>query len=97
MSRFLPQALLAFMLWTMFPIVHGAPIAWQTPFNISDVSDISTNGTLIEAKNATNNNASPTVSVDGEMITFEDMEFGIGAAAGNFYTGDGGDSGNADL
>ncbi|MCH1507256.1 MAG: lamin tail domain-containing protein [Verrucomicrobiales bacterium] len=97
MSRFLPQALLAFLLWTMFPIVHGAPIAWQTPFNISDVSDISTNGTLIEAKNATNNNASPTVSVDGEMITFEDMEFGIGAAAGNFYTGDGGDSGNADL
>ncbi len=78
--------------------IHSAPVTWQAPFNITDVNGIDTSGTHVEAKNATNDGTSPTVNVGGENITFQGMNFGVSATStGTYFTGGGGDTGNADL
>ncbi|MDB4451505.1 hypothetical protein N9131_00640, partial [bacterium] len=51
-------------------VLKGAEITWQAPFNITSVDSIDTNGTLVDAVNATSGGDSPTVNVGGENITF---------------------------
>ena len=76
----------------------AAPITWQTPFNLTSTDEIDTTGTLVEAKNATSDGRSPTVSVGDEDITFEAVAIGpSNTATGTFFTGGGGDSGDAQL
>ena len=89
---------LSLALWVFSVTAEAAPITWGAPFNISSVNDIDTNGTLVEAKNATNDGNSPTVNVGGELITFNAMTFGVNiTGTSNFYTGGGGDTGDANL
>ena len=52
------------------PALQGAEITWQAPFNITSVDSIDTNGTLVDAINATRGGGSPTINFGGESITF---------------------------
>ncbi|MDA7868764.1 hypothetical protein N9B28_03050, partial [bacterium] len=78
--------------------LQSAEVTWQAPFNITSVNSIDTNGTLVDAVNATSGGDSPTVNVGDENITFNAN--GIGPAntnTGTFFTGGGGNTGNASL
>lgn len=78
--------------------LSGAEITWQAPFNITSVSSIDTSGTLVTAVNATSGGDSPTVNLGGENILFSSNNIGpSGTGTGTFFTGGGGDTGNADL
>ena len=78
--------------------LQSAEVTWQAPFNITSVNSIDTDGTLVDAVNATSGGDSPTVNVGDENITFNAN--GIGPAntnTGTFFTGGGGNTGNASL
>lgn len=79
-------------------VLKGAEITWQAPFNITSVDSIDTNGTLVDAVNATSGGDSPTVNVGGENITFTAEAIGpSNTNTGTFFTGGGGNTGNASL
>lgn len=82
-----------------FPLVlSGAEITWQSPFNITSVNSIDTNGTLVSAINATGGSDSPTVNVGGENITFTASNIGpANTNTGTFFTGGGGTTGDTNL
>ncbi|MEN8773669.1 MAG: lamin tail domain-containing protein, partial [Akkermansiaceae bacterium] len=78
--------------------LQGAEITWQAPFNITSVDSINTNGTLVDAVNATSGGDSPTVSVGGENITFTAGSIApSNTSSGTFFTGGGGNTGNTNL
>ncbi|MGB0326036.1 MAG: lamin tail domain-containing protein [Akkermansiaceae bacterium] len=90
--RFLAPAIV------MLPFSKAAEIDWQAPFNITSVNSIDTNGTLLQAVNATTDGNSPTVTVAGEAILFSGSPIGpANTNTGSFFTGGGGDTGNANL
>ena len=80
------------------PALQGAEITWQAPFNITSVDSIDTNGTLVDAINATRGGGSPTVNFGGENITFTANAIGpSNTGNGTYFTGGGGNTGNANL
>ena len=68
--RFLAPAIV------MLPFSKAAEIDWQAPFNITSVNSIDTNGTLLQAVNATTDGNSPTITVAGEAILFSGSPIG---------------------
>ena len=88
--------------WVWLMIVAGglsaAPITWEEPFNLTNVSGLSTEGRLVRAVNATRDAVSPTVMAGAEAIPFQAEGLGpSGVGTGTYFTGDGGDSGDANL
>jgi len=78
--------------------LSAAPITWGAPFNITSDADIDTNGTHVAAVNATNDSNGPIVSVGGVNIPFTGSQIGPASTnTGTFFTGGGGDTGNANL
>ena len=92
-----PYALLAAVL--LIPsALHAAPVTWQAPFNLTNVSGISTAGTLVRAVNATTDATAPVVTVGAEAITFQPVSLGpSGTGTDTYFTGDGGDTGDVNL
>ncbi|CAN5336996.1 hypothetical protein BH23VER1_BH23VER1_02640 [soil metagenome] len=80
------------------PSAYPAPISWDPPLDMAAATDIDSTGFLVEAKNATSGGDSPTVDTGTEAIPFQAMDFGVNATGtGTFFTGDGSDTGNAEL
>ena len=78
--------------------LHAAPVTWQVPFNLTNVSGIATNGTLVRAVNATTDASAPVMTVGAEAITFQPVSLGpSGVGTGTYFTGDGGDTGDVNL
>lgn len=76
----------------------AAPIAWETPFNLTDVSGLDPSGTLVRAVNATTDAESPVVTAGAESIAFQPESLGpSGVGTGTYFTGDGGDTGDVNL
>jgi hypothetical protein len=95
-NLFFPIALLTIAL--LVSHLTAAPITWGTPFNITTVGDIDTNGTLVAAKNATCDSNSPVVSVNGEDINFDAMTFGVSiTSTQGYFTGGGGNTRSTNL
>ncbi len=77
---------------------NAAEITWQAPFNITSVNDLATNGTLTVAVNANGDGDNTTVTVGDESILFSAIAIGpSNTSTGTFYTGGGGDTGDANL
>ena len=59
--------------------LHAAPVTWQAPFNLTNVSGISTGGTLVRAVNGTTDANAPVyidigpagVSIKGPIVTIK--------------------------
>jgi hypothetical protein len=76
----------------------AAQIDWQPPFNITSVNNIDTSGTLVGAVNAVSGGGNVTVNVGGENILFTPSPIGpANTNTGTFFTGGGGDTGDANL
>jgi hypothetical protein len=82
----------------LLQLAPAAQIDWQEPFNITSVDNLDTSGTLVAAVNATSGGDSFTVNVGGENILFAPSPLASGNTnTGTFYTGGGGDTGDANL
>ncbi len=77
---------------------HAAEITWEAPSNLTSVNGLATDGTLVIAVNANGDGDNTTVTVGGESILFSALAIGpSNTSTGTFYTGDGGDTGDANL
>lgn len=94
MIRISRQLLLSASLATS---IFSAPITWQAPFNITSDSDIDTSGTHVAAINNVNGGGNVSVTVGAETIVFTPQQISPSVASGTFFTGGGGNTGNADL
>ena len=82
----------------LIPNLPAAEISWDAPFNITSDSDIDTSGTLVTAVNNVSGAGSTSVTVGGETIVFTHDQISPSVSStGTFFTGGGGDTGNADL
>jgi len=91
-----PHFPLAFVLSASF--LSAAEITWQPTFNLTNASQVNTDGTLVKAVNATSGGDSPTVNIGGENILFSAEAIAPNNTnTGTFFTGGGGDSGNSQL
>lgn len=82
----------------LLSVSRSAEITWQPPFNLTSADLLDTSGNLVRAVNATGDDDSPAVILAGEPISFEASPLGPNNTdTSNFFTGDGGDTGNSDL
>ncbi|YCM46550.1 lamin tail domain-containing protein [Verrucomicrobiaceae bacterium 227] len=80
------------------PSLTGAEISWDPPFNLTNANQLDTTGTLVSAVNVTGDSNNQTVTVGGEAILFSGDDIApSNTNTGNFFTGDGGDTNNAQL
>ena len=89
----------AFLAASFYPsLLQASPIVWKEPFNLTNVSGLSTSGTLVRAVNATTDGNSPVVMVGSESIPFQAVNLGpSGTGTDVYFTGDGGDTGDVNL
>ena len=71
--------------------LSAAEITWQATFNLTNANQVSTDGTLVKAVNATSGGDSPTVNIGGENILFSAEDIApSNTNTGTFFTGGGG-------
>ncbi len=86
------------LLTSMAGELPAARISWEAALNLTQVSDLITGGRLVRAVNVTRDAISPTVTAGAETIVFEAEALGpLGVGTGNYFTGDGGDTGDENL
>ncbi len=99
-SHLVPVGFALFLLHLGGGRSDSAPISWGEPFDIVSVDDISLNGEIVTAVNATADAVEPAVTVGGEVIVFRSQSFpppvGVTPTVG-FFTSEGGDTGNFEL
>lgn len=81
----------------MATVATAAPITWQQPFNITSDADIDTSGTHVTAVNNVGSGGDVSVTIGDETIIFNPQKISPNVASGTFFTGGGGDTGNAGL
>ena len=98
MRRSIDGTRLGILAFFLAAFSNAAEITWQAPFNITSVNDLATNGTLTVAVNANGDGDNTTVTVGDESILFSAIAIGpSNTSTGTFYTGGGGDTGDANL
>ena len=91
-------SLVSIVAFTLAGCLAAAPVSWQPPFNLTAVTDLDLSGTLVRAVNATTDGQNPVVTVGAETILFRAENLGPnGTGTGGYFTGDGGDTGDAPL